>query len=195
MCAKEGERSERVKWKQQIFLSTVLFLSRQTWPWSGRQTDRQDRSGSPSGLTPPLLWINPFTSPPLWLSPCLLFPSLLPLHVSPWGLPFAFVINRGMSWREGHLVFYCGSWAGDSRAAPSLFGALRGQNSFFAVKKPSTVKNHSSPRLRILTKIQQISDKCRVADNFFSYRVRAMSLHSGFPAHRCLCTPPGLLSP
>lgn len=75
------------------------------------------------------------------------------------------------------------------------FGALRGQNS-------STVSARiiHLQAVRILTKIQQISDKCRVIVNFFIFSqgvcdCSVMSPHSGFPAHWCLCTPPGLLSP
>ena len=109
------KRHERVKSKQQIFLvnspvSDPVDLTLR------HQTDRTG-SGSPSGPRLPLPWVNPFTSPPLPLSPA----SLLPLHVSPRGLPVAFVINRGMSWLRRHLMFYRGSQGRHPRFRARLF--------------------------------------------------------------------------
>ena len=90
-------------------IKATNFSCQQSCFWPGRPDleapDRQGRHGSPSGPRLPLLWVNPFTSPPLPLSPA----SLLPLHVSPRGLPVAFVINRGMSGLRRHLMFYRGS--------------------------------------------------------------------------------------
>lgn len=63
----------------------------------GSRTDRTGEGHPPASAATP--WINPFNSPTFSCS-FLLFP----LHVSPRDFPFAFVINRRMSWQEGHTV-------------------------------------------------------------------------------------------